>query len=87
MVLDFHFVVITEKIVAQAIDFRIEDILEFGFQGNPLRRIDIAFKNGILGSLAIVLASLRDLAESSFSGSVNGIDVITNDNHHGRNPI
>lgn len=80
----FHFVlpIVPEKVEAKTVlgrlDQREETMLELG----PVRRVHLAFKDGILNSLAIVQARLRHTTQSLSSCRRYGRDVVCHQYQH-----
>jgi hypothetical protein len=84
--LDSSLPFISEQIEAQAVFVQISFCDEGGAEGDPLRRVDQAFKDGILHSLTAILTESRNPTQSATAGVVAGADVITHQDKHALPP-
>ena len=76
-VLDSFFPVCPQKVEAQTVLFLIHAVRQFGAQSGPLRRVHQAFEYGKLNTLPPVLAVLRYLPQTFFSGGILRADIVT----------
>lgn len=76
--LDLILIAIPQIIKAQTVFFRIHDLAQSGLQTAALCRIQQAFKDGILNTLAEINTLLCDLPQAFASGSVLCVHVISN---------
>ena len=68
-----------EKIKSQRIGIRVYFLNQSFAQKRPLGFSDAAFKNRVLNSLTVILASAGDAAQPAAAGFVNGRNVVGNE--------
>jgi hypothetical protein len=85
--LDPMFPFVAQVIEAKAVYFGIDQVLQGVLKLPQLSGINETLKDGVLHSLPVILAFLRDFAQSSPTGISLGVYVIGDQNHHRRTQL
>ncbi len=72
----------SQVIETQTIDLWLINFHQTSFQLFPLIRGNPALENRVLHPLTIILASFSNLRQTSLPFALNGLNVITHQNHH-----
>ena len=84
--LDAALAVGAEAVEPQAVPRRIDQLHHAGAERRPLRRLDLAFEDGVLHLLAEVEAGAGDTAQARAASPALGVHVIGHEHQHGLTP-
>jgi hypothetical protein len=81
-VFDAVFPVVAEVVVAEAIHFGVDDLVQDVLQFLQLSRVNKTLKDRVLHTLTVVLAFLRDLTQARLPGFGFGFYVVGDEDEH-----
>jgi hypothetical protein len=80
--LDTPLPICTEEVKSQAVPLLIDFFNQTRPQHNPLCGINLAFENGELNPLPVILAGLGDASQAPMSSRRYGLNVIADEHEH-----